>query len=341
MSNNRNKLLLKEFDKLIKQIKHDINKLQKYDAKMYFRLRNIRNVRKIIEEYPKEITSGKQLSSIKGVGNNSVKRINEILKYGKLKEIRVKEKHVKYLQYMEELEQIFGIGRKKSYELVKKYNIKSIKELKKAIKNKNNDLPLTNQIIMGLKYHGKFIIGIVRKEMDMINNYIQSIGRKLDSQLIVIICGSYRRMAKISNDIDVLIVHPKISLKNIAENNYLLKFVNVLKKEKFIIDDLTFEDYKTKYMGFCQFKTKSKIYPVRRIDIKFVPYESYASALLYFTGSKDFNRKMRGIAITQNYKLNEYGLYYNKNGNLIKIKTNVEKDIFDELGMEYVEPHLR
>ena len=84
-------------------------------------------------------------------------------------------------------------------------------------------------------------------------------------------------------------------------------------------------------MGFC------KSDKVRRIDIRYVPYKSYYSALLYFTGSGEFNRNMRTVAISLGYKLNEYGLY--KNGKKIKVKS--EKDIFNELGMEYVDPSKR
>ena len=41
-------------------------------------------------------------------------------------------------------------------------------------------------------------------------------------------------------------------------------------------------------MGMCKIGDN----PVRRIDIRFVPYESKA-AILYFTGSGEFNRIMR------------------------------------------------
>ena len=76
----------------------------------------------------------------------------------------------------------------------------------------------------------------------------------------------------------------------------------------------------------------------RRIDIRFIPTQSYYSAILYFTGSKDFNKNMRLIAISHNYTLNEYGLY-DENKKIFKI--NSEKDIFDILGMEYITPDKR
>ena len=86
-------------------------------------------------------------------------------------------------------------------------------------------------------------------------------------------------------------------------------------------------------MGFSKLNKN----PVRRIDIRFVPFESYYSALLYFTGSYQLNRDMRLEAKKLGYKLNEYGLY--KNNKLIKI--NSEKDIFDKLKLDYKHPKYR
>ena len=116
--------------------------------------------------------------------------------------------------------------------------------------------------------------------------------------------------------------------------NYLEILINRLKDEKFIIDSLTAENVPTKYMGIFKWKDG----PLRRIDIRFIPYESYYPAMLYFTGGKDFNRKMRQVAVNNNFTLNEYGLF-DENGKMIKV--NSEKDIFDELGMEYLTPDKR
>ena len=87
-------------------------------------------------------------------------------------------------------------------------------------------------------------------------------------------------------------------------------------------------------MGFIKYKDKNN----RRIDIRFIPFESYYSALVYFTGSMELNRKMRSIAKKKNLKLSEYGLF-KKNGD--KIEINSEEDIFDALDMPFLEPNER
>ena len=104
---------------------------------------------------------------------------------------------------------------------------------------------------------------------------------------------------------------------------------------KLLVDDITDKNIKTKYMGFCKYKNN----PIRRIDIRFVPFNSYYTALLYFTGSKELNTKMRTKANDLGYKLSEYNLI--KKSQNKKIKINSEYDIFKKLKMEYITPSLR
>ena len=66
-----------------------------------------------------------------------------------------------------------------------------------------------------------------------------------------------------------------------------------------------------------------------------MPYESKGSALLYFTGSGNFNKNMRLDAKKMGYLINEYGLYKIQKPENKLIETKTEKDIFDILKMEY------
>ena len=116
-----------------------------------------------------------------------------------------------------------------------------------------------------------------------------------------------------------------------------------LTKNKFLVDALTDKNIETKYMGFCQLKNKQK-HLIRRIDIRYIPYNSYYTALLYFTGSDNYNKKMRDVAISMGYKLNEYGLFKLKKDDSYSdtpVKVKSEKDIFKKLKLDYLEPHER
>jgi DNA polymerase/3'-5' exonuclease PolX len=55
----------------------------------------------------------------------------------------------------------------------------------------------------------------------------------------------------------------------------------------------------------------------------------------------EFNAKMRGLALEKGLSMNEYSLKDNETKKVIEKKFIKEKDIFDYLEMEYVEPNDR
>lgn len=329
---HNNKLIIEQFKKLIRQIQFDIDVANAKDRVVHmFRLQNIKKVTKIIEQYEKPIKNIDQLKGISGIGKGSLKRIQEILDTGKLSEINEDKINDKYLDYLAELEDVYGIGRRKALELFQKYNIKSVAELKELHKKGKIDLP--DVIVKGLKYYGKFKENIPRQEIEQIDDYIHKALLKIDPELFGVICGSYRRLLPKSNDVDLLIVHPSVKTKNdVINSDYLGKIVTYLSNSGFIVESLTGLNVTSKYMGLCQLSSH-----IRRIDIRFIPYESYYYALFYFTGPKDFNRKVRQLAIDSNYVLNEYGLYDGEK----MLKADSEKTIFNYLGLEYVSPEFR
>lgn len=332
-----NDIIINEFRKLIKQIKFDIDhsKTKKDEIHNMHRLKATMKVITILETYPQKITSVKQMEHIKNIGKKSLLRIDEILRTGKLSEINDAIQKDDYLKYIDELKEIIGIGSKTAYQLYNKYKITSIEELKKL--HQEGKITLSDNIIKGLKYYGITKEHIPREEINKISDKLHNVILNLDPELFGVICGSYRRLQLTSNDIDMLLVHPKITSKKFKENkkNYLELFVKALINDGIIIDYLTNPETKTKFMGFCQLDSN---HPIRRIDIRYMPYDSYYYAILYFTGPGSFNERMRLITKDLGYLLNEYGLY-DENGKLIKV--NSEKEIFDLLGMEYIPPNLR
>jgi DNA polymerase/3'-5' exonuclease PolX len=332
-----NSKIINEFKRLLKQIQFDIDNTidNKEKIKNTFRLKNIKNALLIITKYPEKIKDGNDLKEIKGIGKGTIDRINEILKKGKLSEIKKEQIENKYLEYLEELETVHGIGRKLAIELYKIYNIKSVKELKSKWKKK--EIKLSNVVELGLKYYDKIKNKIPRSEIDNVNILLKSIAKSIDKKLDIIICGSYRRGLPFSNDIDVLLVHPEYNNKSKLVN-YMTIFIDKLIEYKLILDSLTRHDVSGKYMGYFQLDKK---HDVRRIDIRYIPYESLYYAIMYFTGSKDFNTKIRLLAINSGYTLNEYGLYKGTGKNKKLLKANSEEDIFKHLGLEYIKPELR
>jgi DNA polymerase (family 10) len=68
-----------------------------------------------------------------------------------------------------------------------------------------------------------------------------------------------------------------------------------------------------------------------------VPEDSFGAAAQYFTGSKEHNVRLREIAVKAKLKLNEYGLFKADK----MIAGPVEEEIYQKLGLDYIEPVLR
>jgi len=331
-----NENIIKWFELLIRQLEFYVDVKTGKDKLVYsYKLSSIAKALEVIRSIKFKITSGALIKDYKDIGKGTVRRIDEILNTGKLSEVKEDDITGQHLNYVDELMKIFGIGRVKAYEIYTKHNIKSIDELKEAIKKGEIDLP--ENIMKGIKYVEMIDTNIPRSEMDEIYSKLIRVGIKIDPEMDVRVCGSYRREKLKSGDVDVIISHPMIKTKKQAEKSDLLRrFITTLENDEFIEDSLTSENVPTKYMGVCRLNKNS---PLRRLDIRFMPQESYFTAVLYFTGSGDFNRRMRSVAISMGYKLNEYALINEETGKAIKI--NSEMDVFDHLNMEYIMPKDR
>ena len=72
-------------------------------------------------------------------------------------------------------------------------------------------------------------------------------------------------------------------------------------------------------------------------DLRVLDRKSWGSGLQYFTGSKDHNVRLRGLAQSRGLKLSEYGLFRGDDA----VAGETEEGIYEALGMRYIEPELR
>jgi DNA polymerase/3'-5' exonuclease PolX/predicted flap endonuclease-1-like 5' DNA nuclease len=201
---------------------------------------------------------------------------------------------------------------------------------------------LNSHQLLGVKYFHDMSQKIPREEVQKGERILKAAAKHMNKDIILTLCGSYRRGRSKSGDIDCLITHTEIkTLEDLETNpvNILAKFVELLTNLDFLVDHLT--DFgRSKYMGFCIIKQNGKKNNIaRRIDIRFIPFDSYGTSILYFTGSKTFNTKMRTHALSKGYSLNEYGLKRMSDNVLIPCKT--EEEVFEILKYPYKKPEER
>ena len=289
----------------------------------YFRARAYAKAKERIILYKEPITKVSQLKGQRDIGETIRKKLNEYVKTGTLKVLE-NAKNDPVLIFTN----IYGVGPKKAQQLVKKHNITTIKQLIASQEEVLNDVQKK-----GLKYYNDILLRIPRSEIDLYRKELQKIFDSVkNSNSIIEIMGSYRRGAKNSGDIDIIISDPD------DEELVFTNFIDNLIKNKILIEVLS--RGKVKSLGVSKLRRK----PARRIDFMFTPKKELAFALLYFTGSKAFNTVMRQRALDLGYSMNEHGFHKMVNG---KKTTKLdryfptEKSIFDFLGMVYKKPTER
>lgn len=346
ITNPDNTYIVNEFIRYYDWIYSNYSKSAKSAKENYYKLLVIKKTIDIIARYKNKITNGSQLSNIKGIGEKTIARINEIIDTGKLSEIERRENQI---EAVKELSSIYGIGPVKASEFYTHYGIKSLKELIKAYKQ--GIIELTDQMKLGIKYKDTLVEKIPRILIARLDIFVYSELQKIDPQFISMVCGSYRRGKSYSSDVDILITNKKLKSKE-DTGKYLKLVIDNLKKY-FVVDSLT-SSFNTHFQGFGTFKfipdlptdyNKAEFNVetnVIRLDIIVVPIQFFYPALLHFTGSGDFNQKMRLHAKSLGYKLSEYGLIEtDKSGKEKYLEAKSEQDIFDALLLKYIPPEKR
>jgi len=346
---NLNENITSVLQKLIDQIKDENRKEtdRKVKTSNNFRMKQLRQAIATLTNHPDAIDSGASAMKLKGIGKGIGQRIDTILETGTLPdELKTDSGQDEEVEAVRDLSTVTGIGEAHALTFYRKFGIRSVSDLQKKFKAGEIKLAknqLTHHMVIGLKYYDDFNTRIPRDEITESSNTLDQVIKHLQGKhgkgLKYLICGSYRRELKSSGDMDVLITSPKYQTYEElhgAKVRVLSELVEYLTQERFLIDHLT-QDIATKYMGVCQIRDLA-----RRIDIRMVAHESWPSAMLYFTGSGAFNVRMRNVALSQGYTLNEYGLYPLKNGQKgTPVKVASEKDIFETLGLMYIEPKER
>jgi len=276
------------------------------------------NAANAILKFPGKLTSGEQLRPIRGIGDSIIKKVDEILATGSLKKL---DDFDHFASDYSGLMKIQGVGPVKAQQLFKEHNITSVEELRDLLVDGRIDDPkMLRNVEWALEVKGERIPHRRAKQL------AQAIMEPLKAAVPrarVEICGSIRRKKATSKDIDIV---------------FAAATQAQLRKGRKAFMELGWDDV----LG----EGDTRITVVKdgvQVDIRFVPLESYGSAVLHFTGSGEFNVVMRARAKAKGYLLNEYGLFRRgangTQGKLVASKT--EQEIFGALGYPFIEPKER
>lgn len=262
-----------------------------------------------------------RLRQIPGIGADLAAQISEFIGYGKIAHFDELKKTVP--EGLLELLSIPGVGPKTAKLLYDELKISDIATLEKYAKEgRLQKLPGFKS-----KHEANILRGIeiVKKgleRMDLGTAYfaaqrISDFFGSLAQVKKISLGGSLRRMKETVRDIDILVASEK-------PNVIMDSFVKMEETKSVSARGVT----------KSSIVTKDGV----QVDLRVVSVKNFGSALMYFTGSKTHNIKLRQIAIKKGLKLSEYGIF--REGKCISDGFS-ESRIYKLLGMSYIEPELR
>ncbi|MFZ0582735.1 MAG: DNA polymerase/3'-5' exonuclease PolX [Candidatus Acidiferrales bacterium] len=272
----------------------------------------------------------KKLKELPGIGDGMAAHIREILDTG---DYSLREKLLKkYPVTLLELLHLQSLGPKKVAFLWKKFKVSTIEGIEKLAQDgKLRDLEgfgekseqnILKATASAKRSSGRFKLDDVDEAAQKLMAYISRMDKIVES---VTPAGSLRRGKETIGDLDLLVTmrpgrDKQKDVDEVAE--HILKYPGI---------DQT--------LAHGENKVSVILGNGLQVDVRLLEKECFGAALLYFTGSKEHNVVLRGRAREMGWTLNEYALTTLKGGRFVAGKT--EKDIYDKLRLDYIEPELR
>jgi DNA polymerase (family 10) len=274
-----------------------------------------------LSEDIEEIKNEGRLQELPGIGEKIAGKIDEIVETGKLEYLEnlKKEFPVDY----DALMAVEGLGPRSIKQLYSELGVKNLDDLEKNAKRhrirrlKGMGEKTERKILVNLdfarKSTGRNLLGHMLPVAEEIKENLSSL--KYVNR--VEIAGSIRRRKETVGDIDILVT--TINPLDVMEFFSTMDMVDDI-----VVKGPTKSTVRLKESGID-------------VDLRAFDDEIFGSALMYFTGSKETNVELRRIAISKGLKLSEYGVF--KGDDLLSGRT--EDEVFQTLGMRYIEPELR
>lgn len=313
----------------IADIFDEIGDLLEFQAANPFRVRAYRNGARVIRDLTEPVASvledeERKLTDLDGIGKDLAEKIATLVVTGTLPQ------HQKLLDEVPQsvlaVMRVPGLGPKKAAALFKQLNVATLEQLKAACEaEKVRELKgfgaKTEQTIL----HGISIAAAANQriywaEADDVAQAVRAHLAGCKSIQELELAGSYRRGKETVGDLDVLVVSddPDEVMQRFGE----------------------FEDAADTIVAGG---TKMSIRTDKglQIDLRVVPAESFGAALQYFTGSKDHNVILRGLAKQRGLKINEYGVYRVDGDQETYVAGATEEDVYATLDLPVFPPELR
>jgi len=314
---------------LLGSIFHEMADCYRYLGKEeYFRANAYENASRIVYNMKDDIagyaSDVNTLDKIGGIGESIAEKIIEYLHTGKIKTFEQLKKKLPF--ELLELMNINGFGPATLKVLHEKLGISNRDDLIKALESgqltglKNFGAKKIGNMERALKVY-KEAKRLPLKEAAKTGNALLNAIRKIPGVQRAELAGSLRRKKETIGDIDIVVLAEPSNRKKIISS--FIKFPEV---EKVLAKGTKKASVVLKYKNV-------------QVDIRLVHDYEYGAAMLYFTGSKEHNIKLRTIAKEKGYKINEYGIFDITSGK--RLAGSTEEEMYHFLKMRYIPPEQR
>jgi DNA polymerase (family 10) len=307
-----------------------------------FRVRAYRNAARTVEEHPvpmrKLVEQGSDLTELSGIGEDMSKYIHEMVDTGTLGVLDQLSKDVPYS--LIEIGRLPGVGPKKTRKLWEELGVETVDQLEEAAQEgkvralegfgeKSEEKILTG-IEAYRRHQGRFKISDADQHVVPLLEWL----REDDSVERIEVAGSYRRRKETVGDIDLLAIA--------EEGGSLMKrFTSYDRVEEILASGDT--------------KGSVRLASGLQVDLRILTAKSYGAALVYFTGSKEHNVRLRQRAIDRGLRISEYGVFRVEKGDSDGGKEGKDRDpwegelvaggteeeVYAAIGLPWIPPELR
>jgi DNA polymerase (family 10) len=299
----------------------EMAELQAITGRDPFRIRSYEKAAAAVAAWPKDVKDLdlKGLLKIPSVGSSMASRIEEWIQTGRINDLEMMREQVP--PGVREMMRIQGLGPKRAAMLHQELGISTVEELVEAAKAHR----LAGIKGLGTKMEESILKGVaMMAESD--KRVLLDVGLAAAEEVIAALrsmseiveiecCGSVRRMRETIGDIDILVASHQA---------------------KPIMDAFTALPFAGHILAHGDTKSAIVTEAGLQVDLRVVSPDAWGAALIYFTGSKDHNIKIREMAVRKGLKLSEYGLF--RLDDDVNIAAHTEAEVYEALGIGPVIP---
>ncbi|KAJ7782666.1 DNA polymerase mu, partial [Mycena metata] len=178
----------------------------------------------LLKAYPNRLTSSKlpEVSKLPGIGEKMLSKISEHVKHGRIRESETIAASARF-KSLSEFTTIYGIGATTARKLFDTFGLRTIADLEehyasrpaspthhqRAERKLNTPAPVLS-IQAALELRTDLNEKIPRAEVDLMHDIVMAELGKIRSGCLSTIVGGYRRGKAESNDVDIVITHPRL-----------------------------------------------------------------------------------------------------------------------------------